>query len=214
MPGWGDDFGEDWGGQAPVIGTHKNDAIKRLISQFRKPILEKLVENFGTRAQTLEDVLANFPGLFDLDTAHQRYLDIIGSILNQPRYAYSDMEYRVFVKVKAQIVKRRTTVEDLLSMMRQLVNDDTRDIAYYDAFPKSYKLEVEDLTIEEVLSFIPYLRLAKPATYIGKFIIVSSDSFACSDATGAVEDLTDLGFGDASGFMPGIGGELAYIVKI
>ncbi len=211
MSDWGDDWGEDWGGTPAPITSHKNDAIARLIVQFKKPNIEKLVCVPGERAQTIETVLGNIAELFDIDSAFGRYQDILGTILDHPRNSNTHAEYRVFLKARRQIIKRRNTVEDLLTITRALVNDDNRNISYTDTFPKAYKLEVENLTEAEIIAFIPFLKLSKPATYIGKFIVTPLSAFGMSDKTGAIPT-TNFGFGDASGTIPGLGGPLAYII--
>lgn len=211
MADFGDEWGDEWGGTPAPITDHKNAALARLISTFKKPKIEKLLGIPGDRAQTLENVIGNIAELFDIDTAFGRYQDILGEILQQFRESQTHSEYRVFLKTKRQIVKRRRTVEDLLTMMRSLVNDDLRNISYTDTFPKGFKLEVDNLTDAEALAFVPFVKLAKPATYIGKFIIVPTDAFGFSDATAAIPTV-NFGFGDASGTIPGLGGPFAYIV--
>ncbi len=211
MPDFGDDWGEEWGGTPAPITDHKNAALARLISTFKKPNIEKLICVPGDRAQTIENVVSNIASLFDIDGATAYYQDIIGSILNEPRNSNTHAVYRVFLKTKAQIVKRRNTVEDLLSMMRRLVNDDLRNITYTDTFPKGFKLEVDNLTQAEIAAFIPFVKLAKPATYVGKFIVVPVDAFGFSDQSLTIP-ITNFGFGDGSGTIPGLGGPFAYLV--
>ena len=209
---WGDSWGELWGVAIPEITTHKIDAIDRLIDFFDRDKWQRLIGVVGERAQVLEDTAVNLPWLFDVRTAYGVWLDTIGAILNEPRNAQSDPDYRKLVRVKGEQIRRRHTAEDLLKVARLLVGDPSRTIALTDTYPKAYKLEIQNLTLNEIVLFVPFLSRSRPVTYQGKIIVTVTDAFGHSDASATLPPSPPPhGFGDASAVVAG-GGFLSYIV--
>ncbi len=166
----------------------------------------------GDRAQTIEDTLANLTRLYDIRTAYGYWADQIGSLLDQPRYEQADAVYRVFLRARGQTIKRRRTMEDTLSLIRILLNDDSRDFEVVDTYPKAYKVIIENLTLAEVAAFREFLRLSKPATYNGKFIVTVADAFGFVDKSGIIPGPPPpYPFGDITGTYSGAG-KFSYIV--
>jgi len=212
---WGDEWGSLWGGNLAPITTHVEDAQDRLPDWNDKANNRFVAGGLGEHTQKLEDVIINLPRLYDIRVAYAYYQDQLGSILNQPRNAQADAEYRIFLQARGHLIKKRRTSEDLLQLVRLLLNDPSRDFTLTDTYPKAYKLEIDNLTEAEIIAFSPFLRLSKPATYIGKFIVVPPLAFGHGDASATLPaPPPPYGFGDASGTIPGLGGPLAYIVPI
>lgn len=105
-------------------------------------------------------------------------------------------------------VKELLPVEVLLHS-----NDGKRNIDYSEGYPKSFHIVIDDLTVEEALALVPFIRLAKPATYQATFLSTPTDAFGFSDGSGVIETTT-FGFGDGSGTIPGLGGPFAALILI
>lgn len=86
------------------ITTHSQDAIKRLIQQYRESItVHGLITPFVDQIQDLENALFPFFTAYGIDTAVGEQLNNLGEIVGEPRNGLSDDAYRI--QIKAKIIK-------------------------------------------------------------------------------------------------------------
>ena len=210
---WGFEWGELWGGPIPPIETHEDDAKDRLAFQFRD---DETFQNFlgvlAGRTQTVENLLEDVEPslLYDLDTAFGEQLNVAGRVLGLNRAGFTDDEYRVFLKAQALIaLPRRRTVDGFLDLLRALLNDDTRTITYSEFRPKTFQAVVQNVTVDELALWRPFLQRSRPVTYNLLFVVAPVGAFGYGDATATVAP-TVQGFGDATGTVAG-GGQYAWL---
>ncbi len=220
MAEWADEWGELWGGAISTIETHEEDAGDRWQFLLRdKETLRDLSGIFAARWQRIDNILADIQTLFDIASGSGFALDAIGDAIGISRLGFDDSFYRVLLATQSGIViPGRRTVEGLLTMVRSLLNDDVRQIIYKEFVIKTFTLEVEGLTSEELEFFPRFLRLTKPATYNAQFIASESDGFVCDDSTATIV-VTGEGLADAPNrttppAILDVGGELAFIIPI
>lgn len=220
MAEWADEWGELWGGAIDTIETHATDAGDRLQFLLRdKQTVRDLVGIFAERWQAIDNILADIRTLYDIEAGTGFALDSIGEDIGISRLGFDDSFYRVLLATQSGIViPGRRTVEGLLRMVRSLLNDDIRQIIYKESPIKTFTVEVEDLTAEELEFFPRFLALTKPATYIAQFIASASDGFVYDDSTSTVT-VTGNGFADAPNrttppAILDVGGEYAFIIPI
>ncbi len=91
-------------------------------------------------------------------------------------------------------------------------NGGKRNITFTEQYPKSFTILIQDLSPEEAAGFVPFIALAKPATYNVTFIAAPVGFFGYGDATATVVTST-LSFGDASGTI-NVGGPYASIIPV
>lgn len=212
---WGDEWGELWGGAIADIEGHDEEAIARYIHRFKtKATHQAWARIYSRRIQRLENILADLPTQFDLERSAGATLDAVGSLLGIGRFGFGDSFYSVILRTQAQIlIPGRRTLEGMLSMVRSLLNDETRSVIYREFRPKTFTLEIQDLTSDELFLFPYFLKYAKPATYNAQFLsAASADGFVCDDSTGTVT-VTGLGFHDSSGVFFD-GGRFAYVIPV
>ena len=214
MAQWGDQWGELWGGAIATIDDHEEQAIERLKFHLRDKVnAERITGIFAERWQILENFLADLFTTFDIDNAFGDVQDKIGSLLGLGRQGADDDTYRVYQRTKSLIlIPNRRTVEGLLTMTRSLLNDDLRSIDFEETYPKAYTLTIEDITTDEEIVFLQFLRLARPTTYNGVILVEPEPAFGFDDSTATVVTTT-LGF-DSSAAPPSFGGPYAHVVVL
>ena len=91
-------------------------------------------------------------------------------------------------------------------------NGGQRNITYTEHYPKSFTIEIQDLSAVDAFGFVPFVRLAKPATYNVTFIAAPTGFFGYGDATGTVITST-LSFGDGTETIT-VGGPYAAVIPV
>lgn len=214
MAEWSDDWGSDWGGADGTIDTHVIDAQARLPFFHKdKVVINKVVEVFAQRWQDIDNIIAEMATIYDIERGSGFALDAIGENIGISRLGFGDEFYSVMLETQSTIViPGRRTVEGLLTMVRSLLNDDTRAIVYNEFPIKTFTVEIVDLTSDELEFFPRFLALTKPATYNAQFISSNTEGFVKDDSTGAVT-VTGNGYADAS-LTIDVGGVYAFIIPI
>jgi len=83
------------------ILTHEDDAVARLAGQYKgKPRIEALVRSIARQIQDLENAAFSVLVNDTLELAEGDALDLIGSLVEQPRQGFADDFYRILIKVK------------------------------------------------------------------------------------------------------------------
>lgn len=123
------------------ISNHSEQALARLIEQYKKkPRIEGLVTNLiGDPVQDLEDAFFTLYQRLDIDFQVNGMLDLIGTIVGQPRNGLSDAEYRVTLKGRIAVNNSKATIEDVIQLWK--------------LFSGATKVQVEELFPAEIRIF-------------------------------------------------------------
>lgn len=214
MAEWGDPWEELYGGAISTIEDHEGEARGRLPFFFKdKVTMNTVTDIYAARWQAIENILSEIQTVYDIRTGSGAELDAIGENIGISRLGFDDAFYRVLLATQSGIViPGRRTVEGLLTMVRALLNDDTRPIIYSEFPIKSFLVEIVDLTADELEFFPEFLRLTKPATYRAQFIASKTTGFVHDDSSATVT-VTGNGYSDAS-LTIDVGGEYAFIIPV
>lgn len=124
------------------ITTHVNDAKDRLIEQYKgAERFEGLLEAFNLQIQDIEDVIFGLKADLAIETASGAQLDLIGTIVVQPRLGFSDEIYRRLLRAKIGENVSTATIEDIVNVTKLLVGAET--VILQEWFPAGFGLWVD-----------------------------------------------------------------------
>lgn len=189
------------------ITDHNARARARLVQQFKdKPKIEGFLDAFVTQSQDLENATYDVLTKRNVFDAEGVQLDLVGTIVNEPRKGRDDDAYRIAILTRIGINVSRGTPENLIVVFKQLTSVDRAH--YYEYYPAEtaifagaifsigFDIEALYLTLQKVLP--AGVRL----NYIGEFLDGDAFSFA--------GDPDGLGF--SSILNPTIGGKYARLL--
>lgn len=201
MPQFGDTFSELFGDAIAPIETHVQDAENRIVYALRNAKdYKKILAIFTEKIQELENIIRGVTPemLFDIPTAYGKQLDQIGSILRLPREGWTDELYRVYLRTQSLLIlPNRRGQENLMKVVRSLMNTDAGSIGYTESTPKTYTLTVPTVTLDELAGWVRFLERCRPATYIPVLGWIPPSPFGYDDFTLTVP-YTLNPYGDAS----------------
>lgn len=95
------------------------DGLDRLLIQYKGlPKIEALITSYLTTVQQLEDAtLSVYSEVLNLDEAEGVNLDVVGSILVEPRGLKPDIVYRRVLKTKIASIKSSGTINDIINIV-------------------------------------------------------------------------------------------------
>lgn len=158
-----------------------------LPSQYRVTSVLQFVQALASGFQATNDVVLQWAGSYDLDTAVGLQLDALGERLGQPRAGgrYPDGEadsiYRR--KVRAAILRNRSggTVTDLIDTIKALLSGLGPVVYYNPLYPAGMTLTVTTttaLTADERQVLVDFVRATKAAGVAVVLYVASSPTFA------------------------------------
>lgn len=132
----------------------------------------------------------------------------------------TDVSWSLGGRIVNDVVNLDGTISEAIAWSRELLpsevelhfNGGQRDISYTEFYPKSFKIIIKDISTEEAFGFVPFIRLAKPATYNVTFLAAPTNFFGYGDSSGTIVTSV-LSFGDASGTIVG-GGPYAALIPV
>lgn len=212
---FGDEWGELWGDAVADIETHVDDGISRLVYALTcAPEFEKLLTIYLEKVQEIEHAIRGVSPslLFDIPTAYGQQLNQIGNILGLPREGWSDELYRVYLRTMALLIlPDRRTQRRLLEVIRSLMDTDAGIIEYVEFRPKTYLIAVAGVELGELISWLRFIELCRPATYIAQIIWTPDEPFGYDDSTGAVPT-TVYPYADSTGALS-VGGHYSAVIS-
>lgn len=189
--------------------SHVGTAQGRLIEVLKnKPNVRGLINALIGPLEELEGVFWDIRDLTDIDDATGEQLDVLGRIVNQERAGFDDDTYRLFLKARVQLNRSSGTVPEVVEVF-QLILPAGGEPHVYQAFPKSFTLQVQGaaLTEEQVQLYRTFLAAAADAG--ARFFFewsptTDADTFTFDGPVGA-------GFGDTTD--PDTGGQLSGVIE-
>lgn len=105
--------------------------------------IEKLIESYyGDQLQKIENMLYSLYDLTSIDNSEGEQLDKIGKMINQPRMALTDTDYRNFLKGKIAQSMSHGTTQDLYITYETMTGETTIELHEY--FPRYCEMHASD----------------------------------------------------------------------
>lgn len=186
------------------ITTHEADAIDRLIEQYRGKVrFEGLVNSFVEQIQDIEDAAFAIPEETTIETASGEQLDLIGTIVVQPRLGFSDEVYRRLLRAKIGENTSKATPEDVITVTRLLTG--ATQAYYQELYPAGFSIAVNTEIASDLVNFF-YSRIDRVDPAAVRFeALIEYDA----DAPFAFEGVPGPSLGFSSTASPGDGGLFA-----
>lgn len=184
--------------------THTEDALERLISQFRdktkiRGFLSGLVQEF----QNLEDVAWDLYSKRNLTDAPSDFLNIIGEIVGESRNGRTDEQFRIRIIAKIGRNTSKGTSENIITVFNLLTN--SAKSQFYPYHPAHVMLYADhDITSLDTSDIYDFTQLVCAAGV--KLLPLAWTS----DFDDAFKFDTGKGFGDLND--PTLGGKFASLV--
>jgi hypothetical protein len=189
-----------WGDEPiPGVITHDFDtaqeAIDRLIQQYKQPNLEALVGVLAYPCQDLEDALNQLYDSQWLNTSTGQQLDNLGALVGRPRNGLTDDIYRLFLQAQILVNKSSGGPEEIYSVFSLIVPAGTTLALQYYA-PASFTLTLTGaIPANTVTVFTQILSALRGAGINGQLVY----SLAAPSATFTFDGASGQGF-DQGGF--------------
>lgn len=153
---------------------------------------------FGQEFGLFMDVAVDVMGGFNLDFAIGVQLDVIGALIGLPRQGFTDIRYRTFLKIQADLLLSpfreeanwTGTHNNILTICRTFIGSGVPDPIILTNFPPyNFLLTVPGLVLSELDLLISFICRALYAGVLGQVIIVlADDSLWDSDSVGPIPD--------------------------
>ena len=160
MAYWGS--GAPWGSGDPwgAPGEFSAQMLTRLLMFVRHdPNFVAIVNALSTRTELVIDAAKTVTEAFDLDTAVGVQLDVIGVIVNRPRWGLADDRYRALIKAHIDLILSSTsTAETLLAVVLAITGSPAPD--YEEFYPAQFRISAI-VDPDEVTLLQSLLRQAK-----------------------------------------------------
>jgi len=157
----------------PIVGlatydpNHATEALAKLALQYQgRPLLAGLIGAFTTQLQAIEDALAApMTGVFpqrQLANAVGHQLDVLGSIVGQPRNGQVDATYLQYIKARVALNVSSGTVEDIYNVFLKIIAAG-QTLSIQEWFPAAFSLRVFGVPLTNPSDFLALLKAAKAA---------------------------------------------------
>lgn len=188
------------------ITTHKEDAKKRLVEQYKgKPNIEGILDAESRQWQDIEDVANTlFLDRF-VDNAVGTQLDNFGTIVDLARQGFDDEFYRVLLKFKIGQNISRGEPERIISTMLLIAQANL--VLYQNLGDGNIGLEIDNPIDPTLLNFIfvNMQRVVMAGVRIAFIATFDPDESFSFDGTGPI------GLGFSSLAAPSTGGKFAFL---
>jgi len=201
---WGGSWGlaSPWGNPHPGYDKYCALADDRVLVQMDdttgnrkfRDLICVLVEQKGL----FEDVALEVEGAFGLEGAQGEQLDIIGRVVDLPRFGFTDNRYRTFLEIQIYLILSARqnganwtgTHNNILNICRKFIGPGVVDpIVLLNFSPYSFLLSVPGVTLEELDLLITFICRALYAAVMGQvLVIVAPDSLWDSDSVGPIPE--------------------------
>ena len=116
-----------------------NNFLSLLLDQYKtKENFKSILEAVGEQSNDIETAIFELKDEYDLNTAVGDQLDVIGSIIGLTRDGRIDDNYRILLKVKAEINSSAGTPESLIKTAVALY--DATEVEYVPVYPAKVQL--------------------------------------------------------------------------
>jgi hypothetical protein len=135
------------------IETHVDDALGRLLEQFReKPRLASVLSALVGAVQDTEDGLFPLHTERGVDVAIGRQLDVLGAIVGQPRAGLIDDIYRRYIRARIRTNRSAGRVNDLITVARLVLGVSDGTVEVTPQLPGAVWVRIVDLALDPDVS--------------------------------------------------------------
>ena len=92
--------------------------VKLIPPLWGKPRVAAWLRSYLNRVQEFEDACWEVLEAYNVDTATGKRLDVLGKIVGQPRYGFTDATYRSVIKARIRAARSLGRYDDLLDVIR------------------------------------------------------------------------------------------------
>jgi hypothetical protein len=126
--------------RATQITTHQEDALNRLIYQYKGKVnLKNLIKDLSTtQIQEIENAAIELYSRLNIDDSEGVQLNKIGEIVGQPRNGLSDTTYRIFLKAKIAVNVSEGDIEQVISVWKLMTGSSI--VSLLEAYPAEVDL--------------------------------------------------------------------------
>lgn len=190
------------------ILTHEDDAVKRIISQYKGDRgLERMVKSGASQIQDLENKGYDLFSRLSIDSMVGKQLDLIGTIVGQARQGQDDISYRTFLKARIGINTSSGTIENVLSVWKILIPDASLELK--ENFPAEVSISTDAILTEAQKEFLKSFDDILSAG-VGLSSVINYDPENAFAFEADIENPNTGGFGDINDLNAG--GKLATIL--
>lgn len=186
-------------------------ASDRILMFCRGPLFQGLVGVFAARTEALLASIESIRSSYSLSTAVGAQLDILGGILQRPRYGLDDATYRKVLQIQVELIIPSTaTAVGILRIVEIFTESDP---VSYSEGDLCYQVgaSFDTFDADSVTLLAQLLREATSAGYCSQLSAVDADGLLCDDANAAV---ADPGFLDDADSAVAGAGTLAWDMSI
>lgn len=182
---------------------HFKQALVKLVAPFwGKPRIASLLYALLRQTQILEDTIWEVSEAYQIDTADSARLDVLGRIVGQPRFGFSDEEYRAVIRGRIRAARSHGRTDDIIEMLR-LVTGTTDPITVTHLPRATAVVEMPEPVDADAMTAVAYLlpKTRAAGVQLHLFVPTSSPGLAWADVNtpssgGDFADTTNPGSGD------------------
>jgi hypothetical protein len=140
---------------------HVTRGVERLIERYRLPRTSALLASWLTEVQAVEDAFYQLLTERHVAVATGETLDILGSIVGQPRDGRDDATYRLWISARVMVSRSSGTTEQILAIANKLV--DGGPVVLREYYPGSFILNLGGIDVHTGFEIAQLIVLAKAA---------------------------------------------------
>lgn len=141
---------------------HVTRGVERLIERYRLPRTSALLASWLTEVQAVEDAFIQLLTERSVDVATGDTLDMLGSIVGQPRAGRDDDTYRLWISARVMVERSSGTTEQIIAIVDKLTGGGLVKLLEY--YPGSFVVSTEAaITANDGIQIGELVGLAKAA---------------------------------------------------
>jgi hypothetical protein len=195
--------------------AHIASGIDKFIEQYKeRPRMASWATSYLDEVQEIEDALWDVLIKRAIDQAADAQLDVLGSIVGQPRRGLSDADYRTFIRARIAVNRSNGRPNELIHILQLIMAGVVEVVIIYQDRPEAsiYIQLASDIGTIIAAHVFELLNEARPAGVELQFSWLYGDpdeAFTLATST-AYETSVDLGLGNTLDATDG--GELASVI--
>lgn len=133
---------------------YPEQTINLLLEYFKNsPELAGIIQKFGEQVDLIEDQLTLLSNCFNIDSSTGDQLDMLGTLVGEPRNGLVDADYRLMIKFRAIMNNSEGDPEAIINCAKTLSNADK--VEYIEIYPARIILHlINGVTVQNLKSMI------------------------------------------------------------